>query len=1059
MAKTFKGANVFMSRNLVPPEVFDAVLDALKLNGANVFLCCDPSRNGPNDFHIISSPDHEKFEDLRSKACNLLGPQCVLSCAKERRPFPKQGFTCCLAMDGVKVLASGFDMDEKAKIEKLVTAMGGILITNASLDVGFVVVKNVLAAKYKWASNILKKPIVTVNWLYQCWSEHRVVSQEPYKVLPFSGLVISVTGIPADERKEVEKLIIQNGGKYSRDLYKSCTHLICDISFPLLSEEKNCLLRFKLGVSFSISIYYFTSPKGDKYKVAVRWGHINIVSRKWFDQSVARKACLNEESYRVQGNSVSLNRTTRDSSMAQHSQDKSIGNTTHVPSSVAVESNLPAFAHVGSSDPELEATLSQNMSSMFSDPSLFVKEEDTESPAVQAADETNLNGCVADDSQSEDGDMYLSDCRISLVGFEASALRKLVNMVREGGGSRYISSSDRLTHIVVGAPSEAEKRELRLLAASGVIHVVRTAWLEDCHCRKKEMPVLQQHLAYNLLLPKDPVTNNKGAMVGMASMNLGKIPRNNPDIHSDQLVGSTNTCYGIPSSLGKNRVDKTEIGMDESIAVTETGKQSQQHLFSVVDDPKKSRTTIQHDSSDHGIPNRESDSLFKGKRFCFSKSFPEDRKSEIFEWITEGGGEVVNDDLLQNVHFLVECHGVIVRSADSHQTTCVSSHWIRSCLEAECLLDVGSHIIYSPLPCWVPLPGFENFRFCISQYEEKDRSLLRNLCFVLGAKFVEKLTRKVTHLLCKFMKGPKYEAACKWGICSITCEWIYECVRQNKVVAINSFCPKEATSQDQESGLCTVSQFPTQSGGMINGESTSQLMSQSQDIRKTSGQIGSGRGVCVRQELQQSTDATKRARLSAERTSQLVSQSQDVSKISGQIGSSRGVHIRQELQQSIDTTQRARLSEDDLKAKLSSGDDLTEPICNAGDCNPRDNGDPSFSVPDVAAAIEDLLEQTSKIHDQKSPGRTGCDKIPFSSDCTTLREEPAGSHSVFGIPKNWLNGMGKRDDVITPPRDVNRGIYDGFSETQTESQVVVYEEDLSGRQMLIDRVRTRSSMA
>lgn len=57
-AKPFKGANVFMSRNLVAPEIFDALLDALKLNGADVFLCCDPSRTGANDFHVISSSDH-----------------------------------------------------------------------------------------------------------------------------------------------------------------------------------------------------------------------------------------------------------------------------------------------------------------------------------------------------------------------------------------------------------------------------------------------------------------------------------------------------------------------------------------------------------------------------------------------------------------------------------------------------------------------------------------------------------------------------------------------------------------------------------------------------------------------------------------------------------------------------------------------------------------------------------------------------------------------------------------------------------------------------------------
>ncbi|KAF5818380.1 hypothetical protein HanXRQr2_Chr02g0064521 [Helianthus annuus] len=76
---TFKGANVFMSRNLVAPEIFDSLHDVLKDNGADIVLCCDPSRNGPNDFHIISSRDHEKFNDLRQKGCNLLGMAVSLS--------------------------------------------------------------------------------------------------------------------------------------------------------------------------------------------------------------------------------------------------------------------------------------------------------------------------------------------------------------------------------------------------------------------------------------------------------------------------------------------------------------------------------------------------------------------------------------------------------------------------------------------------------------------------------------------------------------------------------------------------------------------------------------------------------------------------------------------------------------------------------------------------------------------------------------------------------------------------------------------------------------------
>ncbi|PRQ26631.1 putative BRCT domain-containing protein [Rosa chinensis] len=198
----FKGANVFMSRKLVPPEIFDALHDALKLNGANVVLCSDPSRTGPDDYHVIASSDHEKFEDLRAKGCQLLGPQCVFSCANEHRSLPKQKFTCCLALDGVNVLASGFEADEKVKIKNLVTSMGGVLHTKTSLDVSFVIAKNVLAAKYKasnytWAVNTLKKPVLTINWLYQCCNEHRIVPQESFRVLPVSGLTICVTRIPS----------------------------------------------------------------------------------------------------------------------------------------------------------------------------------------------------------------------------------------------------------------------------------------------------------------------------------------------------------------------------------------------------------------------------------------------------------------------------------------------------------------------------------------------------------------------------------------------------------------------------------------------------------------------------------------------------------------------------------------------------------------------------------------------------------------------------------------------------------------------------------------------
>ncbi|KAG4937870.1 hypothetical protein JHK85_044598 [Glycine max] len=833
--KPFQGANVFMSRNLVPPEVFDKLHDAVKDNGAQIHLCCDPSRNGPNDYHIISSSKHvidnssptstlEKFDDLKSKGCKLLGPICVLSCAKGGRPLPKQGFTCCLAMDGVKVLASGFDTDEKVKIEELVAEMGGVLHTKASLDLNFVVVKNVLAAKYKWALNILKKPIVTYEWLKQCSDEHRVVPQESYKVLPFSGLKICVTGIPAE-------------------MVDIC---VLDCSY---------------------------APEGDKYKVAKRWGHIHIVTRKWFDQSIARKACLNEELFAVQHGSVSSHKVTRDLTM-QHSQEKDFGKLHSAASSGATDSNVQVFSCAEFMDRDLEATQSEHMSSVSNVP-LFAKEADSEPLPLQTCSELNFDGAVANDSESDDNDLYLSECRILLVGFEACEMRKLVNMVRKGGGSRYMSFNDKLTHIVIGNPTEMEKKDVRSLAALGVIYVVKTAWLEDCDREKKQVPVLRRHIAYDLLYPKA-----KGAVTGSMSMDHAKISSFHQRLHQVDFE------IVKPESLEKRKEEKKDMGINGhsfSEAIGRTMLQNQ-----LPDNKLSSQRMTQHNSS---VQYTKSANVFRGKLFCFSNLYPEEK--------------------------------------------------------AGSLLDVDSHILYSPLPCRVPLPGFESFRFCFSQYDEKDRNLLRNLCFHLGAKYGEKLTKKVTHLLCKFTNGPKYEAACKWGIQSVTSEWIFECVKQNGVVAIDQFLPKEVTAQDRDAGICTVSQFPTQAVQMIS-DMPSQLSSQSQTLRGTTNKNVSCGVDNHETSFKIPSNYSKKARLVEEPCLSNKKPS----------ASNSGIHA------------------DD---KNFSKDNML-----------IDAGEAFHAVPDVAAAIEDLLEQTSKI---------------YPSDRSVLSEDNSNPHTVFGLSKHWLNSV------------------------------------------------------
>ncbi|RDY12355.1 Copia protein, partial [Mucuna pruriens] len=241
----------------------------------------------------------------------------------------------------------------------------------------------------------------------------------------------------------------------------------------------------------------------------------------------------------------------------------------------------------------------------------------------------------------------------------------------------------------------------------------------------------------------------------------------------------------------------------------------------------------------------------------------------------------------------------------------------------------------------------------------------------------------------------------------------FRCLRDsigiNGVVAIDQFLPKEVTAQDQETGICTVSQFPTQAVQMIS-DMPSQFSSQSQTLRSMENK-NVGCGVDNHEtNFKLPSIYSKKARLVEEPC------------LSNKIplASNSGIHAYD---------------------KNFSADNVL-----------IDSGEVSHAVPDVAAAIEDLLEQTSKMHDQRSPAQTGCERSIYPSDRTVLGEDNSNPHAVFGLSKHWLN---RKDDNGDASQERRAGIYDGFSETQTESQVVSYEEDLSGRQMLIDRVRTR----
>ncbi|CAL4985386.1 unnamed protein product [Urochloa decumbens] len=860
-AATFAGASVFLSRNLVAPEVFDAVHDALRLNGAEVLLCADPSRTGPLDFHVISSASHEKFADLRAKGCKLLGPQCILSCAKERRFLPKQSYTCCLAMDGVKILCSGFEKDEKAKIEELVTAMGGLLQSKSSMDINFVIVKDVMAAKYKYAVNNLKKPVVTVNWFMQL------------------NLLQLGVGI---ERKELEKIIVQNGGQFSACLTRKCTHLVAN----------------KPGL-FNPS-----------------WIHNLLLEEN--------EACLDENSYLVCQNS-SASSGLKTSPKEQHNPEISSASASFQP--------LPATSVDDS------VSMSQYVPASFGDASKISNTDIVGAPGVLEANEMQVDSHVAEDSEVENDDLYLSN------------------------SYSYCS----------WCAFRGRKKEVRRLAAWGVINVVKVAWLEDCNRAKKELKVSPTHVATELLLKEfSHVTVERSS-----DMRETKVTKSSCGIFHVPTV--TDSCdkqleKDMPSER-KSARRKHENSMNKTWSSNSSQHNGVVNISKY--QPKPQGTSAVNSGSSRS-------NVFKGKTFGFSNSFSHNKRPEVVDWIREGGGIVVNDTQSTVVDYTIECHERNGMPCDFSHSTVVSTQWIRTCLEEGCLQDVGSHPIFSPLCCCIPFPGFKNFRFCISQYGERERFLLKNLCFALGAKFTEKAYKGVTHLICKFASGPKYEVYSKRGTPTITAEWLFECVKQDTIVPFDHFQPKPLTSQEKEADLCTVSQYSTQSTRFNCSELLSGCQVTTSNPTHNSGGVASGN------EETPAPAVSKRRLLS----------------VSGRAN---------------DTCRNIR-----TEKHLESG-----------------------SVPDVADAIEVL---SSKIQDVQSPT-----SVSSSSD-------QKDTHS-FGISRSWLNMQQKQDNTPgTKVQNLNSSpapspaptTYYPFSETQTESQVVGYKEDLTGRQKIIDRVRSQS---
>ncbi|KAI7737475.1 hypothetical protein M8C21_018575 [Ambrosia artemisiifolia] len=111
---------------------------------------------------------------------------------------------------------------------------------------------------------------------------------------PFSGLVICVTGLSKEARKQVMDATERLGGQFSPHFNPHCTHLVVQISFSIF----NLILIFSLDLKSENALKH--GAKEGAY----------IVTLGWFVDSVRRNERLNESLYGVK--SFGENYTAKD---------------------------------------------------------------------------------------------------------------------------------------------------------------------------------------------------------------------------------------------------------------------------------------------------------------------------------------------------------------------------------------------------------------------------------------------------------------------------------------------------------------------------------------------------------------------------------------------------------------------------------------------------------------------------------------------------------------------------------------------------------------------------
>lgn len=182
-------------------------------------------------------------------------------------------------MFGLVISLSGFKESDKTNNTEYISFMGGLCMGNLPVMCTHLVSNTVLSAKYEAAVK-QKIPVMQPEWIEEVWkknTEDYVAATDSqfdvFKLPVFHKLAVSCTSLGIEDKIQVEKLIVENGGAF-HGTYKPQV-----VNILILNENGKSSAKFK------------AASKGKK----------PCLTPQWVFESVKKGFALPFEEYIVQG--------------------------------------------------------------------------------------------------------------------------------------------------------------------------------------------------------------------------------------------------------------------------------------------------------------------------------------------------------------------------------------------------------------------------------------------------------------------------------------------------------------------------------------------------------------------------------------------------------------------------------------------------------------------------------------------------------------------------------------------------------------------------------------